>query len=150
MGVDPTDPIPESEMRFLRPIGQGLAALLIGFNGGYLLIVLLEMAGGPDLMEWAMPLCLLATVLALAWLVRRSRRKRAEAARRAQTGEPRPRTGVLVASVAMTVLALLAGWLALAAQPVNYTLLGWVIVALAISVSALVSTVKKMRQGRNT
>ena len=71
-------------------------------------------------------------------------------ARRAQAGEPRPRTGVLVASVAMTVLALLAGWLALAAQPVNYTLLGWVIVALAISVSALVSTVKKMRQGRNT
>lgn len=146
MAVDPTDPIPESEMRFLRPIGHGLLALLVGFNGAYLLIVVLEMVGGPDLMEWAMSLSLSATVLALVWIVRRSRRKRAEASRRADTGEPRPRTGVLVASVAMTVMALLSGWLALAAQPVNYGLVGWVIAALAISVPAFVSTVKKMRQ----
>ncbi|MEN1925483.1 hypothetical protein WCE55_05105 [Luteimonas sp. MJ293] len=146
MAVDPTDPIPESEMRFLRPIGHGLLALLVGFNGAYLLIVVLEMVGGPDLMEWAMSLSLSATVLALVWIVRRSRRKRAEASRRAEAGEPRPRTGVLVASVAMTVMALLSGWLALAAQPVNYGLVGWVIAALAISVPAFVSTVKKMRQ----
>ena len=146
MAVDPTDPIPESEMRFLRPIGHGLLALLVGFNGAYLLIVVLEMVGGPDLMEWAMSLSLSATVLALVWIVRRSRRKRAEASRRADTGEPRPRTGVLVASVAMPVMALLSGWLALAAQPVNYGLVGWVIAALAISVPAFVSTVKKMRQ----
>src|SRR5690606_27431018 len=132
MALDPTDPIPEAEMRFLRPIGHGLLALFIGFSGAYLMIMALAMAGGPDLMEWALPLCLSATVLALFWIVRRSRRKRAEAARQADTGQrPRLRMAVLVSSLAMPGLALLAGWIALSAEPVKRDVLGWVVVALA-------------------
>lgn len=82
MSIDPIEPIPEEVMKFLRPIGQVLAALFIGFNGTYVLIAVLAMAGGPDLMESALSLCLSATLLTLFWIVRRSRRKRADAARR--------------------------------------------------------------------
>lgn len=142
-------------MKFLRPIGQVLAALFIGFNATYLLIAILAMAGGPDLMGPALSLSLSATLLVLFWIVRRSRRKRADAARRAARGqsppstadgESRPRTGVLVASALMTLLGLLGGWIALAAEPVDFEVLGWVVVVLALSVPALVSTVQKLRQ----
>src|SRR5690606_41702476 len=54
-----------SEMRLLRPIGLGLLALFIGFNGGYLLILMIEMAGGPVLTQWAVPICLSVSVLVL-------------------------------------------------------------------------------------
>lgn len=142
---DPTQQVPESDMRLLRPIGLGLLALFIGFNGAYLLIWIVELSGGPDLMEWLLPLSLSATVLALAWVVRRSRRKREEAARRAAAGQPRPLTRVMVASVLMTILGLVLVWFGLREQPVNLSMLGTAALVLVISVRSLVSTVMELR-----
>ncbi|MGY0634803.1 hypothetical protein [Luteimonas sp. A478] len=145
---DPTRQVPKSDMRLLRPIGLGLLSLLIGFNGAYLLIWIVGLSGGPDLMEWVLPASLLATVLTLAWLIRRSRRKREAAARRAMTGQPRPLTRVMVASVLMTILGLVAVWLVLRGQPVDVGKLGIAGLMLMISAQSLVSTVMELRARR--
>lgn len=142
---DPTGEVPESDMRLLRPIGLGLLALVIGFNGPYFLIWMIGLAGGPDLMDWLLPASLAATVLALAWVIRRSRRKREEAARRKAAGEPRPLGRVLVASVLLVVLALVGAWLVLRARPVEVADLGVCALMLVISLRSLVSAVAELR-----
>lgn len=42
---DPTAPIPEKDMRILRPIGLAIAALFIGANGALILVMLVEGEG---------------------------------------------------------------------------------------------------------
>lgn len=135
---DPTEPLPESAMRYLRPAGLGLAALLIGFNGAALLLVVLHVLGGPQWIGHAGPLGITLAVPVFMWLTRRSRRKRAQWAEEAAAGKP-PRVasiaacgalvammggGMLVASlrerpldvnfVWMSALIFLAGWRAVA------------------------------------
>ncbi|NLC61566.1 MAG: hypothetical protein GX761_09855 [Gammaproteobacteria bacterium] len=146
---DPTQQVPESEMRLLRPIGLGLLALFIGFNGGYLLILMIEMAGGPVLTQWAVPICLSVSVLVFAWLMRRSRRKREAAVRRAAAGQPRPLGRVMVASVLMIFLGLGLVWAALRHSPPNLGALGTAAVILVISVRSLVSTVLELRSRKS-
>lgn len=142
---DPTGEVPESDMRLLRPIGLGLLALIIGFNGTYLLIWMVQLAGGPDLMDWLLPVSLSASVLALAWVVRRSRRKRAEAARRKAAGEPRPLGRVLVASVLLTILGLVGVWGSLRARPVEVSGLGACALLLIWSIRSLVTSIMELR-----
>ena len=107
---DPTEPLPESTMRILRPIGYGLAALMLGASAGALLLVLVVALGGPDLFEYSTPVIGALALVFFVLLMRRSRRMRQHPVVSAGL-EQRRALSILVCGVIAILLAVLFGLL---------------------------------------
>lgn len=149
---DPTRPIPESDMRFLRPIGLVLAALFIGFNGSWLLLSFGESMGGPSVRDWALPVACVSSAVVFVLLLRRSRRTRGQAAQLAARGVPPPsRSGrIMFAGVLAVILGGVGIWFALAEEPTDLRGIALSVFMLMAGVASIAAVVRGRRAGPET
>lgn len=148
---DATDPIPESLMRFLRPIGLALAAVLIGANGSALLLLAVGWSlGWEGWNTYVMPVAVGASLLMFMWLMVRSRRKRAQAERDGVTLEPAGPVRALVSGVMVGALGAWSLWLGLRGESQSGAAVagGWVLLAMGISTLSRVPARWRERQAR--
>ncbi|MBJ6978797.1 MULTISPECIES: hypothetical protein [unclassified Luteimonas] len=147
---DPTAPIPESAMRILRPIGLAIAALFIGVNAAWLLLIPVEMLGGPPARAWAQPAMYGLSAITFVLLLRRSRRKRMQVAQRVAEGvAPPSRTGsIMVAGVLALIFGGAALWIALASDAKDPRDVEVGLFMLLAGVTTIAAVVRRRRQRR--
>lgn len=117
MSFDPSAPVPESDMRILRPIGLAFLALTLGGSAAYLLLPLVPALGGPDVMGYLQHVMYPLSAVIFVLLMRRSRRRRERAARRAAEGHPPPVATMMIAGVLGVVFGLVCVWIGVSNGP---------------------------------